>query len=280
MKQLKFISVIALSLCYLFTFNSCKKSEDSSLQLPPASSMTMDFNFTSITKSASETQTQVNHGLAALSVSYWSLIAYAQTAVPAAAFKKALENTPVYNSTTKMWEWSYVTTIGNDSYNSKLTGSQTGDSVEWKMYLSQTGNSNITNYLWFEGKSHQGRTGGWWILNYPRTESGVLISDPGLKITWSYTSDQILSLKYLYIASKKYDSTTQTYIDNVDKGGYIEFGRTNDSKFDCYYTIYSLKELKKYDILWNLSTKAGQIKLNGTAIGCWDTNLEDIACSN
>lgn len=279
MKQLKSISILSLAFIYFFAFSGCKKSEDSSLQLPPSSSLSMDFNFTSMTKSASESQSQIYHGLAAISVSYWSLIAASQTLVPSAAFKKAIESTPVYNSTDKLWEWTFVTTVGNDSYSSVLKGTIVGDSVQWKMVLSKVGDDLVKNFLWFQGTSHQNRTGGWWILNYPRTEAGNLLSDAGLKISWSYTSAENLSLKYLYIANKKYDDVSKTYIDNPDKGGYIEFGRKTDAKFDSYYTIYSLKELKKYDILWNISTKNGQIKLNDAAIGCWDSNFEDTTCN-
>ena len=280
MKQLKFISVIALSLCYLFTFNSCKKSEDSSLQLPPASSMNMDFNFTSITKSASETQTQVNYGLAAGTILIWSSIAYNLTNIPSLAFNKALENKPIYNSIDKVWEWSYVTTVGNDKYSSKLTGEISGDSVQWKMYLTKTGTggSNLP-FLWFEGKSHQGRTGGWWILNYTFPYNGSLVSDQGLKITWSYTNDQVFFLRYTNIATKKIDNGV--YVDNDDKGGYIEYGRISDLNLDSYYTIHREKAPSvTYDIVWNSKNKNGQIKQNGTPIGCWDVNKEDITCSN
>lgn len=280
MKQLRNFSIAILCSLCLFNINSCKKTDDSTLQLPPSSSLNMDFNFTSYTKSASATQTQLNQAIAAGTVLIWSAIAATQTNIPSAAFKKALENKPVYNGIDKIWEWSYITSIGDDKYNSKLTGNIVGDSVQWKMYLSKVNDSNLFNYLWFEGKSNQGRTGGWWILNYPRSDEGVIVSEQGLKISWSFTSDQIFSLKYLYIASKKYDKDSKTYVNNDEKGGYIEFRRTTDQVYDAYYTIYSLKELKKYEIVWNIKNKNGQYTPGDNPKICWDENLADQTCSN
>ncbi len=279
MKQLRNLSIAILSSLCLFNINSCKKTDDSTLQLPPSSSLNMDFNFTNYTKSASATQSQLNHAIAAGTVLIWSAIAATQTDIPSASFKKALENKPVYNGIDKIWEWSYVTSIGDDKYNSKLTGNVVGDSVQWKMYLSKVNDNNLTNYLWFEGKSNQGRTGGWWILNYPRADGGVIVSEQGLKISWSFTSDQIFSLKYLYIANKKYDKDSKTYVNNDDKGGYIEFRRTTDQVYDAYYTIYSLKELKKYEIVWNIKNKNGQYTPGDKTKLCWDENLADQTCN-
>ena len=100
MKQLRNFSALILSLFCIFTFNNCKKNNDSTLQLPPSSSLSMDFGFTTITKSASVSQTQVNHALALVTVKAWSDVAYNLTNIPSAAFKKAMENNaPVYNDT-------------------------------------------------------------------------------------------------------------------------------------------------------------------------------------
>lgn len=279
MNKLRNLKLGLLSIVLFIAISGCKKDNDNNtLLLPPSTSMSMDFNFTSATKSTSVASN--NHGIASGAISYWSIIAASQTLIPSAAFKKALENTPVFNDVDKLWEWKYDTKVGNDIYKSKLTGKMSADSVEWSMFISKVGDNNIINYKWFNGKSHVARTGGWWILNYPRNIDGGLISDPGLMITWIYASEQVFSLKYLSIANQKYDNTSGSYIDNDDKGGFIEYGHIVDTKYNSYYTIYSKKNLNKYDIVWNTTSKNGQIKLNGTPIGCWDELLQDQTCAN
>jgi hypothetical protein len=277
MKQLRKLPFLMLSFLYLFFLMGCKKDEDSTLKLPSTASMDMDFSFISETKSASENQTQVNHKLAKSTISFWSLIVTAHTAIPLEAFKKAMENTPTYDDYEKIWEWTYITTYGGDSYNTRLTGIVSDDSVQWKMYLSKVGDSDLSNYLWFEGHSQKDHNGGWWMINYPRTENGVILSDQGIYIKWSYTSDLVSSLKYIYVASKKYDDEAAIYIDNPYKGSIIEYGRKIDT-FDSYYSIYSVKETKKYDILWNKDTYNGQMKVDDIVVGCWDTDLADVTC--
>ena len=262
----------------------CKK-EDNSLQLPPAASMDMNFDFASSQKSATvNTQsTYVYHTAAAVAVLYWSGVAYVYTAIPAASFKKAFEYSPSYDANTKVWTWEYNVNVASDSYYAQLTGKVVEDSVEWQMHISKVGDNNIQNFLWYYGKSNVNRQGGWWVLKYQWDNHGVLVPDEGLFIDWAYKGSNDFHLRYTYVANKSfvYDESSQEWIwvDNTNIGGYIEYGHKDDPEFNAWYNIYSQEETKLYQIKWNTSTKTGTI-ITPTDQGCWDKDLADADCAN
>jgi hypothetical protein len=279
MKNWKSYLFLCLITSYLLVINSCKPtvSVEDGPPLPPQESMVMNFDFNQQKSTSSADTTLPYHTRAFLAIKYWSDIAGVQTAVPAAAFKAALNQTPELSDS--IWIWSYEFNAGNSNYLATLKAQVKGDSVQWKMYLSKVdATPSISNFLWFEGKSCTGRTGGWWIIYYPMSISSEIVSEAALLIRWSITGDKERWLQYTYVADKVWG--TSSYIDNVNKGGYIKCGLQSTSIYDAYYDIYSQSDGNLVEILWNRSNRSGQINLNSSTVGCWDTNLADKATCN
>lgn len=273
MRSLKSFCMVFVTALYLLAINSCKptNSLEEGPALPSEESMIMNFDFTDKVKSAFVDDSALPyHTRAALAIQYWSNVAVYQTVVPAAAFKAAIGQKPVLQDS--IWIWQFNVATGNNNYYAKLKGQVKGDSVQWKMYISKV-DASINNFLWFEGKSHVSRTGGWWIIYYPMSISSAIVSEAGLQVNWAITSDKVKWLQYTYVANRVWG--TNSYIDNVNKGGYIKFGLQVDPQYDAYYDIYNKSEDKLWEILWNRSTKAGKINLNSAAVGCWDNTLAD-----
>jgi hypothetical protein len=280
MKTLKKLFVAFTILSILFTSTGCKKDDDNAPQLPPKNSMIMSFDLGATQKSALVPQEQVvsYYAIAALNVGFWSTVAALHTAIPAAAFEKAFENKPSWDDALQAWVWSYNAPVANDTYEARLTGKIESDSLKWEMYLSKSGDANLQDLLWFEGKSHPGRTGGWWVLNYPKIDGNVQMQE-AIKINWSFTNENVFSLRYTYVADMEFDIVGKKYVANSAKGNYIEYGRVDDPKFDAYYILFVKDKNEKYNIYWNTKTKAGKIEKEGTSEGgCWDSNLVNSTC--
>jgi hypothetical protein len=276
---IKTLSLI-ISMAVLLTTSGCQKEENNSPELPPLNSMVMDFNMGTTQKSAILQDEQIvsYYAIAALNVGFWSTVAALHTAIPAAAFEKAFESKPSWDEALQAWVWSYNAPVANDTYEARLTGKIESDSLKWEMYLSKVGDANLQDLLWFEGKSHPGRTGGWWVLNYPKIDSGVQMQ-AAIRINWSYTNEKVFSLRYTYVADMVYDTVNQYYVTNNAKDNYIEYGRVDDPKFDAYYILFVREKNEKYNIYWNTSTRAGRIEKEGTTEeGCWNSNLVNTLC--
>jgi hypothetical protein len=280
MKTLKKLFFALTILSILFTSKGCKKDDDNAPELPPKNSMIMNFDLGATQKSALVPQEQAvsYYAIAALNVGFWSTVSALHTAIPAAAFEKAFETKPSWDDALQAWVWSYNATLANDTYEARLTGKIESDSLKWEMYLSKSGDANLQDLLWFEGKSHSGRTGGWWVLNYPKKD-GIVQMQKAIKINWSYTYEKVFSLRYTYVADMVYDIVNQYYVTNNAKDNYIEYGRVDDPKYDAYYILYIKEKNEKFNIFWNTSTKAGRIEKEGTTEGgCWNSNLVNTSC--
>ncbi len=265
--------ILCLLIVYIIVcFNRCKKDEVA-IDLPPVASFKMNFDDFSLEKSITENKTKTFYNQAVNKVNIWSNLSQNHTNIPLSAFNKAFESQSTYND--EGWEWVYITTIGTTNYQSKLTGIIAGDSVIWKLYLSEVGNDQIKNQLWLEGTSHKNKSGGWWTIYNFYIDNNAIIFKPALGIQWQFKSNDDLSLTYQNIATKKYDDILKKYIDNLDIGGFIEFKRQVNEPFNSYFSIYSKKESPVTKISWNSVTKEGQIEKNGS-IYSWDSKHYDI----
>lgn len=243
-----------------FIFSGCKKEEDDGLTLPPSSTMDMDFSFTQ-KKSAFIVDDTSYYRLARAVVSYWSVKAVIHTALPVYAFKKAIENKPVYDSELNTYTWTYQFTVASNTYEAELTGEiidDVNDSVDWEMNITRVNGDAIFKY--FEGRSAVDRSGGWWILYYPQMGET-------LKINWTYESDDVGTLKYINVIA-----------GDENKGGYIEFGKHAGTTYDRYFNIHIINNAnspsmngKTYTIDWSSTNHNGKIA-DGTTSVCWDNN--------
>jgi hypothetical protein len=260
MKRWKIYSVICLAALYFVTISNCKKTNTSSdLTPPPSSSIDMDFSSFPASKVKSATVVDsTNWGIAYVTVSFWYGATYLYTLIPKLAFIKALENKPTFDDVNKVWLWSYNFTNSTDNYLAELSGKLSEDSVHWVMNISKVGADGKFKY--FEGTSHYGKTGGWWIL-YDPTKGACL------KMDWSRQSDQVASLKYTNIIQ-----------NDVNKGAFIKFASVATGDYNKYFEARGSADIASTLIEWSSSTRAGRITTKENLKYCWDSTLKSITC--
>ena len=268
-----------------FLISGCKK-KDNAPALPPANSMSIDFsNFSSGKKSAyiypqtKGVTTNVNWFLASTTAGFWNLLLTVNLVVPVAAFKKAIETTPVYvNNNT--WEWKFSVAPIGSTYNARLTGQVQTDSVKWKMYISKDvvdGVGAFAEFTWFTGTSALDGKSGQWILNYSQS-----FPEPMLQIDWSLTGNKVGSIKYTYIRALKDNRTTDLF-----RTSYIQYGLTTNT-LDAFYNIHfnnstTTSDFKDVYIEWSTTTHYGHIKAlhyyQDSNWHCWDGTGLDVTCN-
>jgi hypothetical protein len=274
MKRFITLAISFLFAAYLLT--SCKKDKGDPPTLPDAESMSIDFtNFQSLTKSGVAEMpkgvNQINWEYSALVASYWKSVISGTLAIPVAAFKIAIDQTPTYVSG-KTWQWTFTVNVLSVSYSARLTGEIRSTDVLWNMYVSKTGAGSFTDFLWFTGTSKLDGTGGQWILNYSPT-----FNEQVLTIDWTAASGSVNYVKYTYVRVLNDARSADPFKDS-----YIEYGSAS-SPYDHKYTVH-YKNTDWYDVNveWNSSTKAGHVKCQkfyGDILWhCWDTSYLDTTC--
>jgi hypothetical protein len=276
----KFSGMMLLVLVILSQISCSSDKENPRLDLPPKSSIKMNFDISPSGNSSGRTEEGSGYfAISAIQVGFWSAIASLHTALPVAAFEKAFDHQATWSEEEQAWIWQYNVALGSDSYSAKLTGEIESDSVKWEMYLSKSGNTQLENVLWFYGKSHYGKRGGWWMLNHPVIHNASLDVQPAIFIDWTYEKEEVFSLKYTYVADLRFDLLQQKYVNNAFKGNFIEFGKSSEAPFNAYYILYAADKNEKYTIRWNSNTKAGSIQKEGSEWkGCWNENFQDVSC--
>lgn len=282
MKTSKFLSVFLATMILtvaVFT-TSCKKDKGDPPTLPPTSSFVMDFNdfkqnksLFAVQDSTTDTTLKYNFNKAAIQVGVWNFILTTGLAVPVAAFIESFNHQPEINDD-NWWVWSYSVTVGVKTYTASLQGKVDGQQVYWEMYLSQAG--GFTDFKWFTGTSSVNGTNGQWIL-YEKPEVPTTL----LQIDWNKNSDGTADIKYMNIAP-----STSTH--GAENGGYIMYGKVNNSSFNAFYNIYYKSWNNLVEIKWNSTTKEGQIKnslanthpwfFNDTELHCWNSARYNMSC--
>lgn len=269
MKKLLSFTLILILSAYLF--HGCKKDKGEPPVLPPQESMTIDFsNFATFKKSSDMPVGQKgtensNWEFAASVAGIWNLVITTTLAVPIAAFKLAVSQTPVYISE-KNWQWSYSATVANVTYKARLTGLIGASDIKWKMYITNEGTGGFAEFLWFEGTSKPDGKGGQWIFYESSQSQGAL-----LQIDWTKTGSTVGSVKYTLVKNDAYQTS------------YIEYGLTTGT-LNAFYNIHYFNGLKFSDVNveWNTTTNNGRVKsldyLGDTNWYCWDSNKVNIIC--
>jgi hypothetical protein len=267
MKKLLSLTLILISVVLL---QCSKKDKGEPPVLPPQESMTIDFsNFSTLKKSADlqtgQKGTESTNWEFAESVARIFKSKITILAVPVAAYKLAINQTPVYLSE-KNWQWSYTVNVANVTYKARLTGLIGASDVTWKMYITKEGTDGFAEFLWFEGTSKSDGTGGQWIF-YESPQSGVAL----LQIDWT-TGTSVSSVKYTIMKT------------GTNKNNYIEYGDASGALYDAYYKIsYSdIRGTFTVNVEWNTTTYIGRVKclgyLGDTNWYCWDTNKINALC--
>jgi len=272
----RIVSLLLLMAIITTLVTSCKKKPGPAPDLPPLESMLIDFsNFESGKKSADlfnlpKGVENSNWEFAAFVAGTWNtLIAYT-LAVPVAAFKLSIDQTPVYLDD-QTWQWSFSVTVLQKKYTARLTGQKRTSDIQWKMYITEEGKSE---FLWFEGTSSS--SGGQWTLNH-----SYAFQEPVLQIDYTLSSGAVTMIKYTYIRNLDDSRATDKF-----KTSYIEYGKTTSNTYNAYYNVYIyhiyLQKFVTVKIEWNTTGHNGRVQCSeyfgNTSWYCWNSNLVNITC--
>ncbi len=276
MKRFRILSVIALVFTLGLITVNCAKDSENPPSVPPLESWSINFsNFESGTKSAQAVSNPgevSNWGFTALVAGYFRTVMVVTMAIPVYSFEQAINKTPK-SLGEKSWEWSYSTTILNNTYKARLTGLVRSDDVLWEMYVSQEGTGGFPEFCWFKGTSNLENTKGQWLLNH-----SYQFQEPVLQIDWEKTGTKTGTVKYTYIRA-----LNDSRLADPLKNSYIEYGRTPET-FDSYYTIHFFNENSFSDLNaeWNSITRNGRVKCPAffpdNQWHCWNNNYINVTC--
>lgn len=275
LKNNQFVYVLLLVLvCLCITLAGCDSSDNDSdsdaPQIPPASTMVIDFDDFQAQGSQSLTSaygpmsllSYTNWGHAALSAGVWNSLITAGLTVPVAVFLESFNHDPEKLSD-GLWAWTYDLWVGSLKYTAKLTGQLLSDKVQWEMFISKAG--DYTEFNWFSGENNLLITQGEWILrNSP--------DDPADFIRIDWNRNNIIdtgNIRYTNIVP-----------NGPENGGYIFYGNDATGIYNAYYDIYDKGAENLTDIEWNTITKEGRVK-DSRHFGdddwhYWDENFQNI----
>jgi hypothetical protein len=267
MKKLVTLTMLAIFISIFLT--GCKKDKGNPPTLPPQESMTIDFtNFASGKSGDVFSGKGVNDyywAFSALVAGYFNTYITGTLAVPVAAFRLAINQTPSFVET-NTWQWSYNVTIATFTYKARLVGQIRTSDVLWKMYISREGTGAYAEFVWFEGTSKIDGTGGTWTLKQSNAEQV-----PVLKIDWTKTGTTMGTVTYTFIKS-----------GDPFNSSYIAYGKQTGI-YDAYYTIHYFNgsSFADVDVKWSTTGRNGTVKclvfFGDSSDHCWDGNYVDLA---
>ncbi len=255
---------VAILLSIMLIFSSCSDDDnvnpDNPPELPPVETMEMDFSTFSNQDEGGRVAEMQHWSQAALVVGVWSTVIGVTLAVPVAAFKASVSQTPEYDAEQELWTWTFDYDFVGRTYSAELTGALVEEGVEWNMYVSQE--DGFQDFLWYSGTMDREATNGRWNVNLGPNNPVEF-----LQIDWQREGDGIGSIRY-----------TDINDNSANTGGYIEYGRTEEGGFNTFYNLYSAKEDRLILIEWSETTGEGRIKIGDEAYKCWDADFQDVAC--
>lgn len=271
MKTNRFV-LLVIAAIILFSFNNCSKDTEKPPSVPGENTLFMDFSLKdNIYIPAGSDTSNFNKALSL--INFWTdtLNKY-DYFVLKSAFKSASSQTPsrIY---TKRWSWQYYFNYAASNYFGEMTSEDTtttsNDSVYWSISFSMIGTKDAYRYI--EGKSANDNSGGWWKLYYVSKSRSYSLVD----IEWKKTLNVLTYLKF-----------TNKIPNHSNNGSYIAFSRNDNESLNCSYTMNLLNYTKNpalnnvpVQIKWNSSKKNGQIIVNGSVLGCWNSNYINTACN-
>lgn len=254
--------LMILALVSGFILTSCK-GKDEQPDLPPASSMKMDFS--SFGGSSGKTADSTgNWGYSAVNVGVWNVVLYLNLVVPTGAFAESFNHDPKWDRKDEHWIWAYdFNWLAH--YNAQLHGWIEGDHVNWEMHISQTG--GFQDVIWFSGTSALDNSNGSWVLNKDGNDPKSYIS-----MNWTKVSDTEMDITFTNILS-----------GDPGQGDYIHAGHTTaDPRWDRFYTIYHTSDSHTTEIEWHHLNQNGRVKdsvwFGDSNWHCWDELHVDAVC--
>lgn len=250
-------------LAFMFVLSACNKDEEinpgTPPELPPASSMEMDFSQFDDSGNSGGREMATNWESAALYVGFWSTVLTTGMIVPVASFKAAISQKASYDSDRGLWVWKFDHQVLGRTYSFELTGEVTDAGVEWNMYASEQ--NGFQNVLWYSGVMEADGSSGYWELNKDGNNPKAY-----LRIDWEIENEEAAYIKYENIE-----------VGTTGFGAYIEYGKTAGVDFNRYYKVVGADGANVH-IEWSTTSGAGRYQINGGAYFCWDTSFADVAC--
>ncbi|HKK46064.1 MAG TPA: hypothetical protein VJ964_11125 [Balneolaceae bacterium] len=239
---------------------------DTPPELPPSSSMNMDFSgFQNNQKiNNTETQSSNNFGHAVAAAIIMKAVVDANLVIPKILLTAAANSDAQLNDNDK-WEWSYSKTADGNTYSVRLVASRDGSgTITWDCYVTNS-NLNLNDQLFFSGTTNSDATEGTWTYyNLQNTGSQEEVS----QINWTVNGQDNVNLK-LQVTSDR----------NDNKGDYIKYTFDGTLKTATYYDA-STDETTEIQI--NVDTHIGYFispNYNNGMQSCWDNSFQDTACS-
>ncbi|MFH2095459.1 MAG: hypothetical protein ABIJ16_07135 [Bacteroidota bacterium] len=260
------VFILLAALVLVIVSPGCKKKDEPAPEIPPATTMVMDFKDFKDTSSVTNKSTYVNWLHSAVNVGVWNIVLTVTLAIPVASFYESFNHPAEYHHQDEYWTWEYSFNSWG-THQAELTGFIEGDTVNWEM--------RIDNFLWYYGRSHTNKSGGYWMLNESKTQQTAL-----LRIDYQRNSTGVSSIKYKNVAP-----ASSTHYKN--HGEYIEYGTVASAEYDRFYDIFLIddnntSENNLTEIEWAFSDKHGHVKdpkkFGDSEWHCWDTTFADASC--
>ena len=260
------ISSLCLLLAGLTTSGCDSQSADDST--PPALIPPEAFSVQTevFAPAANKALAKLNFAAAALRVWPVSAILHAHLLIPAAVTGAALQDTP--ELVDGVWIWSTSTAVASHPVTFTLTGDPAADGVHWSLHISSEeplDGADFDGFELFTAHASPGGLTGTWQLYYPidgerrnvLNAEYVLTSDDEKEITFSIPHGA-----------------------QENAGDRVRYAAGGSARtFDWHQEGASLD----HAVTWDQDSKAGSIvatNYNGGAAGCWDAQLEDVACAD
>ncbi len=254
------------------TENPSSPNPDEAPELPPISSMSVDFSLfdndnAALPKSA-DAFTKQNFANAAVRVLLANTATVVVLAIPVAVLAKAFTVEPELKED-GYWHWTYTETANGQNWQADLAGTldlQNQESI-WEMRITNSNaNPALENFLWYEGRAKFDNSSGVWHIYDPQSPDTQVEL---LQIDWSHPSEEQATLEF---TNKKPDVDA-----NGDKLTYnVDGDLRSVSYFDNSASATTLIE-------WNASTGEGSITApdyKGGEKSCWDASQDDVDCGN
>lgn len=210
-------------------------------------------------------QPGVNFTAAALRVWPVSIIISANLIIPSLTTLQALDTDPVFQD--GAWQWISTATVNAQTVEFTLSAEHANGATDWSMRITSTdatGNLILEDFELFSAETSQNGDVGSWQLYYLLND----VSQNVLNASYVRESDTEKSITFSIP-----ESASQSAGDSVE---YAENGTERT------FIWQQVAEALTHTVTWDAVTQEGSItatNFNGGVMGCWDTDLNDVACS-
>ncbi len=245
-------------------------STEQAPDVPPTSSMTMDFGFftnsgavaAAETASMSAAATKWNWITAVVHVTAMNLVTAVALEPPAHALALAFDAEPKKVGD-RTYRWEYVWREGSERVEIDLEGAWNGNGTDWALYLS--GNfdgKQLEDELWFHGQtSDLGRDGYWLFRALDGTTEDIV------RLDWNVEGERDAELSLEIIGEGRENTGSRLAYSVDDTIIRVEWRDDNQVSY----------------VTWDETSGAGSIltpEFNEGRRACWDEEQEDVDCAD